>query len=278
MSGERKVFLLIFSVIFVLIIGVFLISRNSRTNSSNNETIEEKHMPEALVIAGGEWKPYVSKELPEHGFTTEIVKRAFEVSEVKVKVEFYSWPRALKVVQAHKAFGTYPWYFKEYRRETYKFSEPFIKTEEKLIYMKGNSKIPASYHSLDELKHLKFGGLKDYSHIKILRENGIEVDVSIEDINAIKKLYNGRIDTFPINPTVAMYIIRHEYPEEVDQFAFMERPLDPLDVMGLIVDKNYPEAEKYLEAFNSGLKTMKASGEYDKILEKYKIDLKYGVE
>ncbi len=75
---------------------------------------------ETVVIATGEWAPFVGEEIPGNGFTTEIVIAAFSAVDKDVELQFVPWSRALELTESNDVFGTYPWTFTPEKKELYK--------------------------------------------------------------------------------------------------------------------------------------------------------------
>ena len=84
-------------------------------------------------------------------------------------------------------------------------------------------------------------------------------------------IYNGRFDLLPTTPLVAMEFIKETYPDEINKFRFLRTPIETVN-MGILVDQNYPDADKYIKKFNEGLQMLKDSGEYHDILRKHGFD------
>lgn len=64
---------------------------------------------ETLVIAVGDWPPYLSDTLPHQGTAARIIREAFAVEGYRVRFEFLPWARAYKDTGAGKYDGTAVW-------------------------------------------------------------------------------------------------------------------------------------------------------------------------
>jgi len=239
------------------------------TKASDTTTDVSKN--EKLILSTGEWAPYVSESIDDQGFTTAIVKQAFAKVDIDIEIKFYSWARALEMIQSHDAFGTYTWSFTEERSNAYKSTNPLTVSDTVIMYTADNVNVPDDFTTVEALASYRIGGVKDYAYLEHFNNANIEVDLSDKGNDAIVKLYNGRFDLLPTTPLVAMEFIKEAYPDEIDKFRFLKTPMETVD-MGILVDKNYPEADKYIEKFNEGLKMLKDSGEYSNILRKHGFD------
>ncbi|BEP28402.1 substrate-binding periplasmic protein [Helicovermis profundi] len=240
---------------------------STSSDTSSSDTSSDTVKREKLVFAIGEWAPYVSETIDNQGFTTEIVKKAFDEVNIDTEFKFYTWAKTLKEVNSHNSFATFPWSFNKDRAKDFLFTDPITVSETKLMYLDGGN-APKDYTDIKSLKKYKIGGVKDYSYVSLFDKENIEIDISLKEDEAIKKLYNKRIDLLPASPLVAHDFITKTYPNEIEKFKFLKTPIESLD-MGLLVDKNYPNAKEYIQKFNEGLAKLKATGDYDKILQKH---------
>jgi len=245
---------------------------NSTKDAVVEEEIEEDVKEnEKLILATGEWAPYVSENIDEQGFSTDIIKQAFAKVNIDVEIKFYSWSRTLEVIESHEAFGTYPWSFTEEKAATYKTTDSLTVSDTVLMYMASNDNVPDDFTTVESLASYTIGGVAEYSYLENFSNTNIEVDLSDNETDAIIKLYNGRFDLLPATPLVAMEIIKENYPDEIDKFKFLKTPMMSID-MGILVDKEYPDADRYIQKFNEGLQILVDSGEYNNILRKHGFD------
>ena len=88
----------------------------------------------------------------------------------------------------------------------------------------------------------------------------------------VKKLQAGRIDAFITDELVGKYLIKIGYPGQEGDFDTVARP-DSNAALHVMVAKKSPGSANLIQSINEGLKKIKASGEYDKIVAKYKYGL-----
>jgi polar amino acid transport system substrate-binding protein len=88
---------------------------------------------------------------------------------------------------------------------------------------------------------------------------------------SIHKLVAGRLD-FCIDDRVVLYdAILRLYPDEINHFKFLPKPFGKKTPTGLLVSRMYPKAKIILDKFNKGLVIIKQNGEYDRIVQKYRM-------
>jgi len=239
---------------------------------SENLLIGENISPNDNLVkfAVGEWAPYVSQEIDNYGFTSAIVKAAYREVGIEIKIEFYPWTRAVMMTENALVVGSFPWVDSNDYSETYIKTVPFCTSIEKFVYLKSNKNIPEKIISDDDLKHLKICGIKEYTNLDIMLNRGFDVEVCNNELEALTKVLNGRIDTYPANPHVVKQMLKEHFPNQTDQVAYLEPPLIEQG-MALFISKEHPQSEFYRDKFNEGFKLIVESGKYDEILEDYEL-------
>jgi polar amino acid transport system substrate-binding protein len=84
-------------------------------------------------------------------------------------------------------------------------------------------------------------------------------------------LLNHRIDIVISKEWVAQYVLQSEFTADlIAQLDSSPEIVEPPSYDYLLFSKLRPNAQNLMEAFNSGLKKLRASGRYDVILEAFK--------
>ena len=225
---------------------------------------------EKVTLATGEWSPFTSESLPEFGFASEIVKEAFNVQGIEVEFKFFPWKRCEALVKNGEVLATFPYKKTEKRSEKFIFSKSILTTKNFFYYVKNGKDF--QYEDLSDLQGYKIGGVLGYFYKPIFEKAGLNVEYSSKEVHCLKKLLAGRIDLYPGNQIPTWELIKNELPDQVDKFATLPKPF----LKGenhLMFSKDNPMADKYIEIFNKGLKKIKDSGKYDKIVKKHGIKL-----
>ena len=79
-----------------------------------------------LYMVTGEWEPYVSETLPNHGGVAELVVAIVNEMGMDLKYEFVPWVRAESLVKRGDVFGAFPYASNEQRRKDFDFSDPLF--------------------------------------------------------------------------------------------------------------------------------------------------------
>ena len=227
-----------------------------------------------VVLTTGDWPPYVLETGPDKGPMADIVIAAFKEAGVTAKIVFYPWKRTEDEVRQGNAFAAFPYSLTPERQKEFDFSDPLYTVKAKFFFNKKYHPDGMPFEDLADLKNYKIGGLLGSWYESAFKEAGLQIEfVSSPDQN-VEKLARGRIDLMIEEENSVWQLIRNLYPDEVDQFATLEKPLEQPGVindLSLMVSRSYPNSAKLLEQFNVGLAAIRANGTYTQILEKYQV-------
>lgn len=227
-----------------------------------------------VILTTGDWPPYVYETGPDKGPMAEIVIAAFKEVGITAKIVFYPWKRAEDEVRQGKAFAAFPYAASDERKKEFDFSDPMYLVKAKFFYNKNFHPDGMPFEKLDDLRSFKIGGMLGSWYEPNFKDAGLQVEyVSAMDQN-IEKLVLGRIDLAVEEENSTWYLIRQLYPNEVDQFATLEKTLEQPGVindLSLMISRSYPNSVELLKQFNTGLAAIRANGTFKQILEKYQI-------
>lgn len=220
-----------------------------------------------VTIATGEWAPYVSSELPEGGYTSEIISHALLAVGIEAQFEYMPWPRAEKMVSSGQYVAASPYMPTDARKEFGIFSEPFALSRNVFFYMKKNIS-SLQWEKFEDLKQYRIGGVQGYFYVPWFSEAGLNVDYASSATTNFKKLFMGRVDLVPENELVGLAEIARLYPGEEDAFGRSEKALSENELT-LMASKFHPDGQMLIDKFNEGFAQIKADGTLDRILKKY---------
>lgn len=226
-----------------------------------------------VPFATGEYEPFTSKQLPNYGLFTELVSAVCKEAGLKPVYQFYPWARVDKMVLEGKVFGGFPYARTEEREKIYDFSDPLYQVTMAIFYYDNNPKLSGKsirYDRIEDLKDYHFGGLRAIFYEKDLLKAGIDFrpQENVEQSFLMMKI--GRIDFVIDEISVGYANIKKKMPDDLAHFKTLDKPYGEPKVSGLIVSRNYPDSAEILKRFNNGIKALKASGEYDRILGRSK--------
>jgi polar amino acid transport system substrate-binding protein len=221
-----------------------------------------------LVIATGEEPPTVS-ENPKESFFTEVMREVGREMGVTFEFKFMPWKRCEYSLEQNDAWGAVPYVATPERREKFFFSDKLFNKKAKFFYYSADGtekNIP--FAELSDLKGYRIGAVIGYYYERGFIDAGLNVESLPTAEQNWQKLKLGRIDLFPSQELTGRYLLRKLFPEDYKNFLAIEKPFDESGNY-LITSKNYPDTQNLLTRFNAALKTVKANGTYQRILDKF---------
>jgi polar amino acid transport system substrate-binding protein len=224
---------------------------------------------ETVVLATGDWAPYVSEKLEEYGPIAEIVTKSFANVGIEVKFEFYPWKRCEFLAENGDVFATFPFIITPERQKFSVFSDSIAVTRDVLFYNKKHIK-HYDFTGYEDLKQYAIGSPIGYNYTEILQKEGVLTDPVENEEQNFRKLEAGRIDFVPADERVGWQLIGKLFPDKIADFAATVTPFQ-LPALRLMVSRKFPGSADMLKKFNIGLSELNASGETARILKKHMI-------
>lgn len=222
-----------------------------------------------VTLANGDWPPYMGKNLPHAGSVSRIVTEAFASEGVKVKFEFLPWARGLEEAKAGHLDGTFVWSKTPERESTFYLTEPVFIEKVYLLYPKGK---PLHFNQLSDLAKASLGATIGYNYgpewNKLEAAKGLQVSRVPSDEQNLQKLLGGRVDGFPIDLTVGMYMLNQLGGQvAMDKVGYdAAKPLQQ-EPMFMLISRQGSNGAELVKKFNAGLAKLKASGKLDQYLK-----------
>jgi polar amino acid transport system substrate-binding protein len=222
---------------------------------------------ETVNLAIGEWEPYTSSTNPKGKLLERVVTEAFKLEGVEVKYEYLPWKRSMSKVQDGESLGTFPWNKTPEREAGFVFPKTSLIRDD-AVYFHLKSKA-FDWKTIDDLKNYKVGVTVGYKEEGVYQKNGIKADsVPTEDMN-YKKMLAGRIDVYQTSKVVGYSSIAKLFtPQEAKLFTNHPKPVEQAEYF-LLFSKKLPNSQAMADKFDSGMKKLKDSGAYKKILAEY---------
>lgn len=221
-----------------------------------------------VTLASVDWKPYAARDLPNYGFTAEIIAAAFDRAGHTARFEFYPWKRAMMVVRHGETDALFSAYPSDERVRTYAVSAPYAHSPLVLCAVKGNN---IEYTTLRDLAPYRLGVVDGYVNTpEFDAADYLKKDPVTSDQLNLKKLIRGRLDAVVIDKYVAIHIFKNDpaLDGDLSTIYFVSPPLAtrPLHVM---FSRAIPDHEAILDDFNRGLEAIEADGTIDEILRRH---------
>lgn len=233
---------------------VFLIFSSLNTFSKNSE----------ITMACNEFAPLKIIDGPKErpGFDIEILRESFKFSEKTLVTKFYPWKRAFQVAQNAQVDGLCSCSYSKEREEYFLFSNELGRTSIG-IYTKADEHITKLSDIKNDKKHV-VGVVRGYELERELAEQKISTSLGSDDFSLLKMLEADRFfGVYSYKVVVSELMKKHDF---IKKFKYTEIKSTPYYTCFPI---SKISSKEYLDDFNKGLKKLRESGEYDRILKKY---------
>ncbi len=228
---------------------------------------------ERLRIALIEYPPFMSQELEGYGAEPAIVKSAFQQVNIKVGYRFLPPARVFKTVQNGAYDAAVGWVWSAQREHFFYFSDALLEGPLVFFHLKNFS---FNWTGYDDLKDIQIGTvLKNHygpKFQKALDEGKIEIQEVANDILNFEKLLKNRIQLFPLNVHIGYSFIQKNFNDKIaSRFTHHPRPLK-ISVYHVLFSKAVKTNASNVKLFNQGLRRIRKSGDYQRILKKYNLN------
>jgi polar amino acid transport system substrate-binding protein len=225
-----------------------------------------------LKIATGELPPYMTAGRTDQGISLSIVRRAFELSGYQVEFTFLPWSRALAETRLGKWDATAAWGNNPERNPPF-FVSDNVATE-KWVFVYRNA-VKFSWNNLSDLKPYRVAMIQDYTYTpeiwSMANAGSFKSDKLPNEAAAIRMLLLDRLDVAPMERNVACDVLQKNFTD-ADAAKLSVDPKQMIDTFTshVLLPRSLNESAARAADFNAGLKKLKASPEYAKLLSQVK--------
>lgn len=221
-----------------------------------------------VTITTGEYPPWTSAHLANHGYVNHIIREAFASVGVEVKFVYLPWKRAFEEARKGNYDATSYWYENSERRNTMLFSDPVVLN--RTVFFQRSEDKPIQWNEFKDLSHYTMSATLGFTYSEefysAINTEVLRVTMVPTDIQNIKMLMSRRVDLIATDEMSGFYMAASL---SVDPRKL--RVLEPAmaDVNGyLMASKTRPGSEQLIKEFNRGLQQIKANGTYRKIINR----------
>lgn len=220
---------------------------------------------DVVKLAIGEWVPYTSELDPQSKMLERVVTEAYRLEGVAVHYDYFPWKRSYLKVQHGEYDGTFPWNRTEERDREFLIHKTALTRDESVYFHLKTT--PFDWNVVEDLRRYKVGTTLGYRNENLYKEMGVPFEsVATEDLN-FKKMLLGRIDVYGTSKVVGYATLKQLFsPEEVKLFTHHHKPYNVGEFYILFSRVNETRSRALAEKFESGLKKLKASGAYEKLV------------
>lgn len=219
-----------------------------------------------LQLAATEYPPYYSESLTDGGPVTEITVAALRHAGYEVQVRFLPWVRALRAGEMGEVDGLIGVWHSPERERSFLYSLPVVAN--RIVLCRHGHHGPDRFAGFPALKPYVIGVVRGYADPPGLAEARIHTEAVTDDLQNLRKLLLDRIDLVLIDSRVGHYLLSRHLPEALTTVQCLE-PTVQEPAQYLVVSRHASDAAQIVNAFNTGLQQLHATGDYEKIAAKW---------
>ncbi|TDR82903.1 substrate-binding periplasmic protein [Paludibacterium purpuratum] len=222
----------------------------------------------SITLSNDEYPPYVGEKLPGYGLLSRIVTEAFKLQQVNVRYVFYPNNRTLQSARTGAADGSLGWAKTPERERDLLYTDPVMNLS--MVFFQ-RKKHPVPWKRLQDLAGARIGITsgntysEDFSRLQ--QAKVLTVEAAPDDVSNLRKLQAGHLDLFPIDSEVGSMLLVQSLPlAQRTQIEAQETPFWSAP-MHVVIWKGHPQAAELVRRFNLGLRQLRRSGEFDRVVE-----------
>lgn len=219
-----------------------------------------------VTLATVDWEPYYAEFLPNGGPTLEVTKEAFKAVGLKINIQFMPWLRAIANIKHGYIMGLFGSYITEERKKWAVFNdEPIAQTVSGIIARKNSTVEIKSLEDLRkyEVSHLRGSSISpDFDKANFIKKRKLS-----NEIQNVKMLLKNRIDFIAGDIYVFKNLTKKIDGAKKEDIKLVLNLSSRKLYIGF--SKKVPNHMELKNKFDKGLKIIKKSGLYLKILKKY---------
>lgn len=217
-------------------------------------------------LVTGDYPPFSGENTPAKGVMTEVVVAAFKEQGFAAQLRFMPWQRGYMEARSGLHTGTFPYVKNEERQRDFLFSKPLYPDVVRLFVLSDKDLpidwvdkgicVPQGYNIA------RVAPFIEMQRARMERPPGM--------LNCFQMLRLGRVHAVWSSEVVAEFITR-----ELRQEGLSFKPLNvgleyPVELY-LIVSRQLPQAQQWVDRFNQGLGKIQKNGVYAQILARHKM-------
>ncbi len=256
----------------IIIIGSIITAFTLAKESTSDETPNGKNPVNGtneskIILASGEWAPFVSENLLHEGIVSRIVRESFESEGYEVKFEYRPWNRSIEETKNGKWHGTLPWLKNEERENYFYFSEP-IAYQQYVVFYHNNQIF--TWDNISDFQGFTVGVVDGYSYgtefDDAIKEGQIAVETTTNDSQNFQKLLAERLDLVLCEINVGYDIIEKLTSADAGNITHAPKSVNE-EALYLLLSKEVEENDDLIVIFNQGLQALTESGKVDQYWE-----------
>ncbi|MBU2709626.1 substrate-binding periplasmic protein [Zooshikella harenae] len=208
-----------------------------------------------VTVGVGEWPPYISKSLPQHGTLAQQVSQSFAAVGIKVIYRWLPWKRVFHMIKTGEIDAT-PGWSKNVERAKYSlFSESIVLRQYAHLFHKKDN--PIQWKNLKDLIAYRFVGFIGYNYDYLVAE-GIKIYYVKNEKQALNMILSNRADVFEANLIVGQKAIdQYLTSEQKSLITISDQPVKQFNYYVLFPQR--ARGEQIRRLFDEGFKLTNTS-------------------
>ncbi|GAB6388619.1 hypothetical protein STUTZSP0542_21580 [Stutzerimonas marianensis] len=225
------------------------------------------HAGNVRLVTGDDYAPLTGRSLEGDGMLSAVVRAAFSRSGLETSLAWQPWKRGYLMTLRGEYDATFPYIRAAQRERDFLYSAPLYVSEQHLFSRAAD---PVEYDDLDGVTGRRLChplGWQLPEPIQRLVDQGVLVRHSPTGLSACAQLLLlGRDDVFLADLQLGTFALRST---EAPRLRFhVSNSIVGRQTMHLIVPRNRAGSEELIERFDRGLQAIRASGEYQRLLDR----------
>jgi polar amino acid transport system substrate-binding protein len=217
------------------------------------------------------------------GINVEVTTRIMDRLDIPFEISFYPFSRGWMLLQKGKADAAPSVSYQSFRepylfysdaqkafQSTGNIPDDHLWLTEYVFFVHRRLKGSLRFRSYEQVKqdNYRIGVNKDYSYHPAFWEHDLNRQILITPADAFRALAEGRIELFPMDRTVGLWMLKRMGLET--KITHLGRPLFSKPYL-MVFSKasDYPDIQGVMRRFYAELAAMRESGEYDRIRGRY---------
>jgi polar amino acid transport system substrate-binding protein len=236
---------------------------------ANTSTVNSSTDSKVVIITTGEYAPWTSEAVNQSGYVNHIIKEAFAKEGYDVVFKYYPWKRAYNMAKTGEVDATSFWFADKKHKNDFLASATVMTERTVFFHIKTTD---FRWEKLEDLKELQIGATLGYTYTKefwdLKEKKKLHIQAVPDDITNFKKLFNDRIDLFPIGMVAGYEILNKEFKSSFSNLITCNaKPLTKTTGHLLFPKKNLQRSQHLLKIFNQGLQKLEQEGKVDQYFD-----------
>lgn len=223
----------------------------------------------SVELVTGDYPPFSSEEAPAMGALSEVVVAAFKEQGLSAQLRFMPWQRGYMETRNGLHTATFPYVKNDERQRDFWFSQPLYPDVVRLF-------VPSDADATMDWAGKAICVPQGYNMARVapfIESQQARVERPPDMLNCFQMLQRGRVQAVWSSETVAEFVTR-DLRREGLRFKPLTLGLEYPVELYLIISRQLPQAQQWLERFNAGLAKIQKNGSYAKILLRHKMQAK----